>query len=250
MCVFFKALRNAAELLLPRTCTVCGRILGCDEKYVCTYCRSSFPFTHFAGRLENPMSLKFNAAIGGFQPVDEPFEKAAALFFYGLESNFRNITMDLKYNASLSEGRYFARELGRQLGASPLFAQAAVLVPVPLHPLRRFRRGYNQAEVIAREIGAACPWMTVLPLLKRTRRTRSQATMSTAQKKANVKDAFSVDEALVQLLLDNPEAAPQELIIVDDVFTTGATTAQCWKTLREKFPPSVKISVVTLGFVG
>lgn len=250
MSFFLKSLHYASELLLPRSCTVCGRSLGSGEKFVCTYCRSTFPYTRFSERLENPMSLKFNIAIGEFLPCNEPFEKAAALFFYGLESDFRNITMDLKYNASLSEGRHFARELGRQLRASPLFSRAAVLVPVPLHPLRRFRRGYNQAEVIAREIEAECPWMTTLPLLKRTHYTRSQATLSTERKKSNVSGAFSVDEDLVRWLTGIPEAAPQELIIVDDVFTTGATTAQCWRTLREKFPPSVKISVVTLGFVG
>ena len=82
----------------------------------------------------------------------EPYIQAAALFFY--RGDYKALTRELKYNAELPLGRYVAGILGRKLSGSGLWDDVDVVIPVPLHWWRRYRRGYNQAEVIAREVAA------------------------------------------------------------------------------------------------
>lgn len=82
----------------------------------------------------------------------QPYQRAAALFFYRRGSGYDLITQSLKYGRNFEAGRHFAAMLGRLLRESPLFSDVDLVVPVPLHWTRRLRRGYNQAEVIAREV--------------------------------------------------------------------------------------------------
>ena len=177
--------------------------------------------------------------------MHEPYAYAAALFFYRPDSPYNNITKSLKYRADLSEGRHFSEMLGRRLASSPLYADVDLVVPVPLHRSRRLRRGYNQAEVVARGIASRLPLSpAVAPgLLRRSRRTRSQTRLSLEQKASNVRGAFCADSSLVATL------NPRHILIVDDVFTSGATLSECHAALRSCWGPSVRISVATLACV-
>ncbi len=258
-----RALRAVGDLLMPRECIVCGRPLLKDETHLCIWCRSDLPLTFFHLQSRNAMADKFNAlvqrhiesGIGVTQDHGTPFEdlvpgpghtpyiKAAALFFYRSKTGYRKITQSLKYHGNLSAGRFFARMLAERLKESPYLDKIDIVAPVPLHWTRRWSRGYNQAEVIARELVRCGIGGTMVPdLLKRNRRTRTQTKLSVGQKADNVKGAFSV----------NAKAAvsdPISLILVDDVFTTGATLFACWKALKE-WNPDIHITIVTLGYVG
>ena len=249
------------DLLLPRRCVVCGRVLSAQEKHICLYCSASLPETYFWLRESNPMAERLNGRIqlrleqrlsvgkescGSAEPgMHEPYAYAAALFFYRPDSPYNNITKSLKYRADLSEGRHFSEMLGRRLASSPLYADVDLVVPVPLHRSRRLRRGYNQAEVVARGIASRLPLSpTVVPgLLRRSRRTRSQTRLSLEQKASNVRGAFCADSRLAATL------KPRHILIVDDVFTSGATLSECHAALRSCWGPSVRISVATLACV-
>ena len=145
--------------------------------------------------------------------------RAAALFFYRHGSGYDQITQALKYGRNFAAGRHFAAMLGQRLRDSPLFSDVDLVVPVPLHWTRRVRRGYNQAEVIARAVARelsagrggeprdpGCSHRTpsqpgALPparvafaprLLRRVRRTRTQTRMTISEKSLNVSGAFAV----------------------------------------------------------
>jgi ComF family protein len=175
----------------------------------------------------------------------ERYAYAAALFFYRAESDYSKITRCIKYQGRLEVGKHFGRLLGEKLAGSSLFSDVDAVVPVPLHWLRRWKRGYNQAEVIASGV-AECLGIPMRPdILRRVRRTRTQTRLSIAEKRANVSGAFAIPA--------NPpaESTPfRHILLVDDVFTTGSTLFACFTALRTVFPPSVRISVATLGFVG
>ena len=116
-------------------------------------------------------------------------------------------------------------------------------MPVPLHRTRRWRRGYNQAAVIAREVARSLGASCAERLLERRRRTRSQARLpDKAARAANVAGAFSIRRGNVP--------AAGHILLIDDVFTTGATLAACHDALRHAYGPQVRISVATLGVVG
>lgn len=236
-----------ADLVLPRVCTVCGTRLLPSEHCVCTVCLSDVPYTHFESVSHNPMADRFNAAID--QKAGRRYEYAAALFYYTGADGYSLITRSLKYNGNLESGRFFGRLLGERIASSALFADATVIVPVPLHWTRRWKRGYNQAEVIAASVASAsasCGLALYVDgkSLKRIRRTKTQTRLAVADKKANVCRAFAVHRASAAL------RGASHVILLDDVFTTGSTLAACYEALRSVLGEKVRISVITLGFVG
>ncbi len=254
---FFKAI---ADFTFPRVCLVCGRILLPFEQDLCCVCRADLPLTRFSHMSHNPMADRFNERLqegilereGTMQgapavPEREPYAFATALFHYSPESGYNAITRHLKYQRGLAAGRRFASLLGKELAVSGLFDDVDMVIPVPLHPLRLWKRGYNQAEVIAREVAACLPAARLeRRILKRTRRTASQTRLTVEEKAANVRGAFAV-----ACRYKERGALPcRHILLVDDVFTTGSTMAACHAALREVFPPQVRISAATLGFVG
>lgn len=231
-----------SDLILPRHCFVCGRRLTLSERRLCLACRSDLPYTHFWSFSHNPMADKYNARIREHIPhgVEEPYGAAAALLFYKTDSGYENIPQALKYRAALPLGREFADRLGAVLASSPGFADVDCVVPVPLHWRRHWGRGYNQAAVIAERVAAVLGARCCRSVLRRLRYTRSQARTGIEEKASNVSDAFQVVRRV--------EA--RHILLIDDTFTTGSTLAACHKALRAAYPPSVRISVATLSYVG
>ena len=234
-----------ADLVLPRVCVTCGRNLNLTERHICTVCLSDFPFTRFENIRSNPMANRFNELIQ--RDIEESargFERyslATALFFYS--GNYREITKSLKYRRNFSAGQYFSRLLGERLSSSPLFSDVDTVIPVPLHWTRRLRRGYNQAGIIAGSIAEQLKGAILKrDILVRRRRTRSQALLRESEKTANVANAFKVRATR--------GFTPRHILLVDDVFTTGATIAACHRALREAFGSDIRISAATLAFVG
>ena len=255
------SLAAAADIIVPRYCCVCGRRLLSKEKHICLYCMGDFPFTYNWRTPRNSMADRFNALICEDAPETasgrkEPYAYAAALFLYRDDAPYREIQHRLKYKGGLGTGRYFASMLGERLASASHFRDADTVIPVPLHQLRKWTRGYNQAEVIAREIAQCIGADLYTDLLRRKRHTRTQTKLSTEEKMQNVRNAFSVRRKHRKKLL-----SCRHIILVDDVFTTGATMYACFSTIREairKIEPGSqtesplvmpRISVVSLGLV-
>lgn len=231
------------DLFLPRTCVVCGRTLLLRERQICIYCLSDLPLTYDWLRTHHPMADRFNAMIQRDLPSAgyEPYAYAAALFRFCSQALYRRIPYALKYGGNLREGRYFARMLGRFLSEAPHFKDIDVVVPVPLHWTRRWSRGYNQAEILARGIASVLQVSCRADILVRSRRTGTQIRKAVEEKKKNVSGAFSLRRPL-------PDGV-RHVLLVDDVFTTGATLNACYRAVREAYP-EIRISVATLSVVG
>ena len=242
-------LESLADLALPRCCMVCGRQLETRENHLCIYCSADFPFTRFWLSPLNSMADRFNGMISRTMdenPDRETYESysyAAALFFYHGEAGYRQIPQGLKYRKRLGEGRHFARMLGNKIFPCEWFADVDMVVPVPLHWKRRWTRGYNQAEVIAAELAGIQDCVMETRLLTRNRQTATQTRLSVEDKSANVHGAFGLVEKTAAV------CSPSHILLVDDVFTTGATITACHQVLRSRFGTGTRISAATLGFV-
>lgn len=284
------SLTAVLDLLIPRRCIVCERALVSSEKHLCRECLDDIPHTYFWLRKFNPMADKFNSLIQermeeetlcaqsvsvdsmitdqGSQLTTVPkhrYAYATALYFYRADSGYSHISRQLKYHSNIPAGKFFGQQLGARLARAEHLADVDAVIPIPLHWTRKWSRGYNQAEVIAREVATALGVDLRTDILERCRRTRTQTKLSIEGKAANVKGAFRVREHIHQNIIpdlhgrQNPKTkkadAPaisdlRHLLIIDDIFTTGSTALACYSALRDTFPPSVRISIATLGFVG
>ena len=259
-------MRAAADMILPRVCVVCGRRLLLQEKHICLGCAADMPFTRFETMSHNPMADRFNEVIqrhlvangisSGVPQSHERYAYASALFLYKEDSGYKRIPYQIKYHGNLAVGRHFGRMLGRRLSGSDIFRDVDMVIPVPLHWLRRWKRGYNQAEIISGEVAAALGVHLRTDIRVRRRRTQTQTQLSIEEKAANVAGAFEVSDRAKSLYgvgsYDNSSLPtwPKHILLIDDVFTTGSTLGECFKALRSVFPPEVRISVATLAFVG
>lgn len=239
------SLSAIVDLVLPRVCVVCGRTLLRQERHICLNCLADLPETHFAMSGRNPMADRLNARIAG--DSYEPYAHAAALFYYAADSEYSSITQALKYRRDFGAGKFFARLLGAGLAASPLFSDVDLVAPVPLHWTRRWSRGYNQAEVIAGEVARALSAPCRTDLLRRCRRTVTQTRLSGDEKSANVAGAFRATKKAASLASGN---GINHILLIDDVFTSGATLGECHRALRAVFGPSARISAATLAYAG
>lgn len=248
-CMLLKGLKAAADFLLPRTCIVCGCRLNLNERHLCLQCLMDMPLTYFWQQSHNPMADRFNDLIQ--KDIGERKERyvfAAALFVYREEAPYKKIPYHIKYHGDISAGVYFGNILGSKMAECPDFDDVDLIIPVPLHWMRRLKRGYNQASVIAEGTASAMGVPVRTDLLVRNRRTTTQTKLGLEEKSANVKGAFGVVQDKMQELLESEPL--DHVLIVDDVFTTGSTLGACLVALRSALPPSVRISVATLGFVG
>ena len=211
------------------------------------------PITRFETMSHNPMADRFNENIQKDIETDEDdglherYAYAAALFFYHSEAQYRLIPYQIKYHGNIRAGRYFGRMLGNRLTSSELFEDVDMVVPVPLHWTRKWKRGYNQAEVIAGAVAEALGAPMRTDLLRRRKRTTTQTRMEVEDKRKNVAEAFVSTPSLADIAAQD---GIRHLLLIDDVFTTGATLHACFVALRTVLPASVRISVATLGFVG
>jgi ComF family protein len=135
--------------------------------------------------------------------------------------------------------------LGARLIESAEFKDADLIVPVPLHWSRKWKRGYNQAEILAQGIAMEMRIPVRTDLLRRIRRTATQTRLGIEAKGANVAGAFCAN-------IKKPDTIKgvRHVILIDDVFTTGSTMTECFMALRQVLPKDVRISVATLCFAG
>lgn len=223
-------LSSIGTLFYPPLCPVCGGELPEGGRTVCTLCRMTAPLTRFWEQADNPMMRR----LWGLAPV----EQAAAFIWFVEGSGWQRLIHDFKYN-----GRWrLALEMGRWYGGcladAGVFAGVDALVPVPLHWMRRVRRGYNQSEYLARGLAGALgkPYWT--GCLRRRVNNPSQTRTRTAERWANVHDIFAVRHA--------EQLAGRHILLVDDVFTSGSTIISCAETIV-RAAPDCRISVATLA---
>ena len=202
---------NILNLFYPRVCAACGESLLKDEVTVCMKCRYALPRTGYENNPDNPLAQGFYGRVR--------FHAVTANFFFAKSGKVQHLIHELKYKGNKEAGIFLGQQIGESIKDAPLFQGIDYLVPVPLHPKREKKRGYNQSMMIARGINE----VTGIPIgdryLVRSVNTATQTRKSAEERFKNVKDIFEVRHA--------EELEGKHLLIIDDVLTTGATLESC-----------------------
>lgn len=150
------------------------------------------------------------------------------------EGALRSLLHALKYEGQRRAADRLAELMADDPAVRSVLEGELVLVPVPLHPVRRRARGFNQSELLARELARRVPSLPAAPeVLVRRRDTASQTGLSAAQRRRNVRGAFAVRH--------RSRVAGRRVVLVDDVLTTGATVRECARVLREAGAREVRL---------
>ena len=222
------AWQRALDALFPPRCGACREFSG---PIFCARCASELieivePCCQSCGRVFDPLALgdEICAQCRAHPPA---FERARACWIY--HGPPRLTIHRFKYNRRYAMAPRLARPMAHTPAARALLWdwQPDCLVPVALHASRARARGFNQSALLARELGLLCE-VPALELLKRTRRTPPQVGLDLKARRANVRAAFEVDANLWQR--ENLKGA--RILLIDDVFTTGATLNECARVLN------------------
>ncbi len=244
---FFQQLKQSAthglNVLLPPLCVMCEQMTS-DSHGFCGECWRSFtfispPFCSCCGLPFEYEGQSINEdALCGACLLDRPdYGTARAALVYNDVS--KRMLLPFKHSDRTDYARALARIM-RHAGQTML-EKADALIPVPLHFKRLFSRRYNQSALLVHELAKATGKPMMLHALQRTRSTESQGHLSREQRYKNVKNAFQVKaNALANIQGKN-------LLLLDDVLTTGATANACVTALKKA--GATNVDVLTLARV-
>ncbi len=219
------------SLVMPLCCPVCGRELGRGQRYVCTSCRLDVPLTRFSRDVDNPMALRVRS-------IRPEIEHATALMFYIQGGLWRSVIHRMKYQSEWRHGVEFGKWLGSELSSAPLYQDVDCVVAVPLHPIKQLCRGYNQSEYLAEGVAKAMGVEHLRGCIYRKRHNAAQVTRQRDERWSNVEDLFGVKRA--------NRLEGRSILLVDDVFTTGATILSCAEAILDAVP-NCRVWIATLA---
>ena len=218
---------NLLSLIVPDFCFYCNQPLKEGERCLCENCKKKIPRT----RSEKPDNEAEHRVFGKFR-----YEHGASFCYYRKEGDFASLIIRAKYLDKPWINYDLATMFASELSPAGWPFDIDLIMPVPIHFLRRLRRGYNQAQPIAEALSKAWKLPIDTKNLIKSRYTSSQVTHTGLQRLDALEGPFS---------LRHPEKLPgRHVLLVDDVLTTGATLDACAQLLIQA---GARVSFLTLG---
>jgi len=200
------------DLLFPPRCVICDEVTDDKARGVCKACTEKIAY------IKPPFCMKCGKQVmEGAQYCkdclrrEHRFIQGMALYDY---AGMSGALYRFKYAGRSEYARFFGRELAERGGGFLSLIKPDALVPVPIHTSRKRMRGYNQAELIARELSRHTKIPVNCDLVTRIKKTLPQRELSESERQNNLKKAFKILQNDVKL---------STIVIVDDIYTTGST---------------------------
>lgn len=226
------------SLLYPRHCPVCHDIVLPRGALICPGCREKVSY------VEEPVCLRCGKPIAASE-IEYCYDcsRKRRLFVQGFalaiyDEPMRGSIRYYKNKGHMEYADWYGEEIWARCGARLARLQGQALVPVPLHRSRLAERGYNQAELIARQLGRRLG-IPVLPhALRRRQKTTAQKYLGAGERSHNLEAVFTPGRQPV---------AGLTVILVDDIYTTGATAENCTEVLLQAGARAVYLVNVCIG---
>ncbi len=227
-----KILNDINTVLLPKVCFGCNAHLYRGEYQLCTVCRNDLPFTEYSFNVENPIDRIFYGRIA--------VKKASSFLFYRENSIVQQLIHHLKYKNQEQVGVFLGDWYGQLLQEDAVFKQEIdFVVPVPLHRKKLKKRGYNQVEAFAQKLALHLAADYRNDVLIKTANTKTQTKKSRIGRWQSNKELY--------VLTNTEKLQGKNILLVDDVITTGATIEICAKTLLQI--PKTTLYVASMAVV-
>ena len=223
-------LSDFVSLFYPHLCAGCDTTLVNGEEIICLNCLADLPKTGFEKVPDNPVAQLFWGRAD--------IQLATAFCSFDKGGIVQQFLHRLKYKGCSEIGEKLGRMFGQDLLQSAAYREIDLLIPVPLHPRRQRKRGYNQSAIIGQGISAILGIPMLHDNLIRNHYSETQTNKGRFERWQNVKELFSVR---------NPELLEgKHLLLIDDVVTTGSTLEACAQALLQI--QGVKVSIATIAY--
>ena len=200
------------------------------EKVICTLCLFHLPKTYFHHDDDNPLTKVFWGRVN--------LEGVAAYVYFQKGGTVQHLLHQLKYKGQKEIGVQIGKLYGVELKTAEVFRDAELIIPVPLHPRKLRKRGYNQSGMFAEGLASVMQARLETRALYRKVYSQTQTRKARYNRWENVENIFAVR---------NPERIRgKHILLVDDVITTGATSEACAQALLEV--PGVRVSVAAIAY--
>lgn len=224
-------LNELISLIYPHVCLSCTFPLRKYEKFICLKCKNHLPKTQFAERVENPvMKLMWGKAM---------VEHASSSYYFKKGNRIQKLMHQLKYKGKEELGEELGKMMALELKKSSIYEKIDGIIPLPLHLSKKRLRGYNQCDSLAIGIAENLKIEIFPTAIMRIKANISQTKKGYFERHENVNDIFKVCE---------PEKLNgKNILLIDDVITTGSTLAACAKTLNDHTSARLFISTLAVA---
>lgn len=231
------------DILFPRRCPVCGEIVLPQGALICSSCVSHL------SPVRQPACRKCGKEVLGERTEycadcmrhQRSFESGVALFNYNEAA--RTSMAAIKYKNKREYLDFYAAAADYRFRKTVTGWKADALVPVPVHPSRLRKRGFNQAEEFAKRLGRLWGIPVERGLLVRSRKTAPQRELNPQERLKNLQQAFAVRSGDRR----RKQSVPDCVILIDDIYTTGSTMEACTRILKEAGVREVHVLVICIG---
>lgn len=226
------------DLLYPKHCPLCGNTLDFQKGNVCEDCLGK------QKRIVPPYCMKCGKTIedeleeycADCRVIEKSFQCGYPVFVYA--GGIKQALYDFKYKNQRYYSDFFADSIVKQYGKVIRTLDVDGLVPVPVHTIRKRARGYNQAEILADSLGRRLGIPVYPSYLVRAVNTNPQKELSDKTRMKNLNNAFKIGKNTIQL---------RKVLLVDDIYTSGATIEACTKVLLQAGVEKVYYTSVAIG---
>lgn len=218
------------NLFYPELCSICEKQLVKGEKTICISCMSDLPVTNFCKLINNNVEISFYGRI--------PVEEATSLFYFHKKGKVQKLIHQLKYKGNQQIGVILGDWLGENMLLSPRFKDLDCIIPVPLHPNRLKKRGYNQVTTFGQHLSNKLKIPLIDNVLIKISASKSQTKKGRFDRSDNVNEKFE--------MIDHEILKNKHILLIDDIITTGATLEACSLQLLQS--DNIKISIATMAY--
>ncbi|MGB4414549.1 MAG: phosphoribosyltransferase family protein [Paludibacter sp.] len=224
-----RIINDFTGIFYPNICLICGENLLTNECQICLSCLNQIPRTNYHLVNDNPVEKRFWGKV--------PVCRGTSFFYFHKGSPFQKLLHELKYKGNKEIGEIMGKYAAVDLLESTDFISIDIIIPIPLHPKKFAKRGYNQSEWIGKGLSEMLHKPQDLNTLRRTKENATQTRKNVFERYENTEGIFEIT--------DKEALREKHVLLVDDVLTTGSTLEAAANTLLQI--AGIKISVFTLA---